>query len=231
MAIKPTYEELEETIRELRHAELDSRRMEALLEDELVRWRILFEQARDGIVILDENGKVYEANKRYAEMLGYTQEEMRHLHVWDWDTVYTEEQLVVMIREIDNSGAHFETQQRRKDGSMIDIELSNNGAVYRGAKLVFCVCRDITERKRAERERETLIENLRKALAEIKTLKGIVPICSFCKKIRDDAGYWNQLEQYIKEHSDAQLSHGICPECAQKYFSEYMEELVAKANP
>ncbi len=103
--------------------------------------------------------------------------------------------------------------------------------MYRGEKLVFCVCRDITDRKRAERERETLIEDLRKALTEIKTLKGIVPICSFCKKIRDDAGYWKQLEQYIKEHSDAQMSHGICPECAQKYFSEYMEEPVAKANP
>jgi PAS domain S-box-containing protein len=231
MAVKPTYEELEETVQQLRNAELDSRRMEELLKDELVRWRILFEQASDGIVILDENGKVYEANKRYAEILGYTPEEMRNLHVWDWDTVFTPEQLVVMIREIDDAGAHFETQQRRKDGSMVDIELSNNGAVYRGEKLVFCVCRDITDRKRAEREREKLIEDLRKALAEIKTLKGIMPICSYCKKIRDDTGYWNQLEQYIKEHSEAKLSHGVCPECAKKYFSDYMEETEAKANP
>jgi len=125
----------------------------------------------------------------------------------------------------------LETQQRRKDGSMVDIELSNNGAVYRGEKLVFCVCRDTTDRKRAEREREKLIEDLRKARAEIKTLKGIMPICSYCKKIRDDTGYWNQLDQYIKEHSEAKLSHGVCPESAKKYFSDYMEEPEAKANP
>jgi len=62
--------------------------------------------------------------------------------------------------------------------------------------------------------------DLETALSEIKTLKGILPICSHCKKIRDDDGYWNQLENYIRDHSEAQLSHGICQECAEKYYPE-----------
>jgi ABC-type phosphate/phosphonate transport system substrate-binding protein len=79
---------------------------------------------------------------------------------------------------------------------------------------------EIIERKQIEREREKLIKQLQKSLAEIKTLSGLLPICSHCKKIRDDKGYWNQIEHYIHEHSDAEFSHGICEECAEKYYPD-----------
>ena len=82
----------------------------------------------------------------------------------------------------------------------------------------FGISRDITERKRAEQERESLIEELKTALENVRTLDGLVPICAHCKKIRDDKGYWNQLEKYIVEHTDANLTHGICPDCAKLYF-------------
>jgi hypothetical protein len=71
---------------------------------------------------------------------------------------------------------------------------------------------DITERKLAEEEREKLINELQEAIKEIKTLRGILPICSFCKKIRDDKGCWEQVEVYIHKHSQADISHSICPE-------------------
>jgi PAS domain S-box-containing protein len=77
---------------------------------------------------------------------------------------------------------------------------------------------DITERKRSEQERETLVAELRLALENVRTLDGLVPICAHCKKIRDDKGYWNQLEKYIVEHTDAKLTHGLCPDCAELYF-------------
>ena len=77
-----------------------------------------------------------------------------------------------------------------------------------------------TERKRAEEEREKLILTLQKALSEVKALSGLLPICSSCKKIRDDKGYWNQIEAYIRDHSEANFSHSICPECAQKLYPE-----------
>jgi diguanylate cyclase (GGDEF)-like protein/PAS domain S-box-containing protein len=128
----------------------ERKQLEEALGDEAIRRRILVDQSRDGIHVLDNDGKVVEANKRFAEMLGYSPEEVRELHVWDWDTQFTREELLGMVRGVDAAGDHFETQQRRKDGTLIDVELSTNGAVVSGQKLVFCVCRDITERKQAE---------------------------------------------------------------------------------
>lgn len=81
--------------------------------------------------------------------------------------------------------------------------------------------RDITKRKDAEEERNRLIQKLQEALAKVKTLSGLLPICSSCKKIRDDKGYWNQIEAYIRDHSEAEFSHGICPECARKLYPDW----------
>ncbi len=69
-------------------------------------------------------------------------------------------------------------------------------------------------------ERERLIQELQEALAKVKTLSGLIPICAWCKKIRDDKGYWQSVEQYIQEHSKADFTHGMCPECYNKYFAE-----------
>jgi ABC-type glycerol-3-phosphate transport system permease component len=84
--------------------------------------------------------------------------------------------------------------------------------------------RRLLERKRAEGEREKLIVELQNALAELKTLSGLLPICSSCKKIRDDQGYWNQIEVYISGHSTAKFSHGLCPECAKKLYPKYFND-------
>jgi len=128
----------------------ERRQAKQALEEEAIRRRILVEQSRDGIVVLDQTGKVYEANQRYAEMLGYSPEEVRELYVWDWDAQWTREELLVQLRLVDAAGDHFETRHRRKDGTVFDVEISTNGAVLGGKKLVFCVCRDISQRKAAE---------------------------------------------------------------------------------
>ena len=83
---------------------------------------------------------------------------------------------------------------------------------------------EIRIRKEAETEKEHLIKNLTHALEEIKTLQGLLPICSFCKNIRDDKGYWNQIEAYISEHSEAEFSHGICPECSKKLYPDIYDD-------
>jgi DNA-binding response OmpR family regulator len=80
------------------------------------------------------------------------------------------------------------------------------------------------EKRRAEEEREQLIVELQEALAEVKALSGLLPICMSCKKIRDDEGYWEQMEHYIQEHSEAKFSHGICPDCRTKLYPEYFPE-------
>jgi PAS domain S-box-containing protein len=82
------------------------------------------------------------------------------------------------------------------------------------------VMRDITRRKKIEEEREELIRELEDAVLKIKTLKGLLPICAWCKNIRDDKGYWEKLEKYIETHSDATFTHGICPECMRKVEGE-----------
>ena len=86
---------------------------------------------------------------------------------------------------------------------------------------LFGTAQNITDLKRAEEERERLINELQETLAEVKTLSGMLPICSNCKKIRDDKGYWNQIESYIGKHSEAKFSHGICPACAKKLYPEF----------
>jgi AmiR/NasT family two-component response regulator len=79
---------------------------------------------------------------------------------------------------------------------------------------------DLMACRELKAELETQKEKLEKALAEIKTLRGILPICASCKNIRDDKGYWNQIEVYIRDHSEAEFTHGICPECAKKLYPD-----------
>lgn len=82
---------------------------------------------------------------------------------------------------------------------------------------------EIGRRAVAEKEREELIRELREALATVKTLSGLLPICAACKKIRDDSGYWNRIEDYICKHSEAEFTHGLCPECAQRLYPDFYD--------
>jgi hypothetical protein len=77
--------------------------------------------------------------------------------------------------------------------------------------------------RQAEEDKSMLIDQLQKSLSKIKTLSGLLPICASCKKIRDDKGYWNQIESYISDHSEAEFSHGICPECAKKLYPDLIK--------
>ncbi|MFQ5645751.1 MAG: response regulator [bacterium] len=80
------------------------------------------------------------------------------------------------------------------------------------------------EKERTARENERLVKELREALAEVRRLSGLLPICASCKKIRDDTGYWNQIEQYIKDHADVDFTHSICPECTRKFYADFKPE-------
>jgi PAS domain S-box-containing protein/putative nucleotidyltransferase with HDIG domain len=144
----------------------ERKKNEQLLVEETTRRRILIEQSTDGIVVLDDKGGVYEANKRFAEMLGYSPEEIKQLHVWDWESQFPREQTMQMVTTVGEEGDHFETIHRRKDGSTYNVEISTNGATIAGQKLIFCVCRDITERKQAEEELKKSFAALQRALEE-----------------------------------------------------------------
>lgn len=89
---------------------------------------------------------------------------------------------------------------------------------------------EITERKQFEAERENLINELKKSLEQVKLLSGLIPICATCKKVRDDQGFWSQVESYISKHSEAQFSHGICPDCLREQYPKLSEKILAADN-
>ena len=128
-----------------------------------------------------------------------------------------EDALRALIEEGKPYDLEFEIR-RVSDGQVVTV---HSKARYDEANgTIFGVLQDITARKRIEREREKLIEQLRRALEQIKTLRGIVPICACCKKIRDDHGFWEQVEAYVSRHTEAEFSHGICPACLEKFYPE-----------
>lgn len=139
------------------------------------------------------------------------------------DTVI--KQMDIIERSEENS---LERRRARAEfigkGTMGILILLGFLSIFLVACATFIISRDIRERIRAEREREKLIAELEDALTKIKTLSGLLPICSSCKKIRDDKGYWHALEEYIKEHSSAEFTHGICPECVEKLYPRLHKE-------
>jgi PAS domain S-box-containing protein len=207
----------------------ERKQAEDALVDETTRHRILIDESSDGIVILDESGGVYEANRRFAEMLGYTPEEVRKLHVWDWEFQYPREQVAEMIRTVDETGDHFETRHRRKDGTIYDVEISTNGAIYGGRKLIFCVCRDITARKQAEaalKESEekykTLVETTSDIIWEVDAGGWFTFISP---KVKDVLGY--EVDEVVGKKRSLDL---IAKGQSQKWLKRF-KELNVKREP
>ena len=110
-----------------------------------------------------------------------------------------------------NRALVFENRYRCKDGSFRWLRW--NAAPDDDQGVIYAVARDVTESKRMEAERELLIQELQTALDEVKALRGILPICSYCRKIRDDENYWHTVETYVARHTTTRFSHGICPSC------------------
>lgn len=114
----------------------------------------------------------------------------------------------------------IETVLRRKDGSEFPAEIQGSFVLNRlkQPRRLRLVCRDISERRALEAQREQLVVELQEALASVKTLRGLLPICAWCRKVRDDQGYWDGLEDYVRAHSETTFSHGICPSCAEALY-------------
>jgi PAS domain S-box-containing protein len=198
------------------------RKIEAALRDTETRYRLLFEHSPDGIVILDPvTARPVEFNETTCRQLGYSREEFSRLSISDFEEAESPEETRKRIAKVIREGRNdFETRHRTRQGEIRNIHVTAQIMEVLGKTLYHCVWRDITERKRVEAEREKLIKDLQEALAKVKLLSGMLPICSSCRKIRDDKGYWNQIEVYVRDHSEAEFSHGICPECFKKLYPD-----------
>ena len=113
--------------------------------------RLFLDQSQDGIVVLDQHGAVQAANRRFAEMLGYSPEEVRRLHVWDWEDLASKIELLELLARPGEFGDLFETRHRRKDGTTLEVEIAITRVAMDGQRFDLCVCRDITRRRRMER--------------------------------------------------------------------------------
>ncbi|MBI5549570.1 MAG: PAS domain S-box protein, partial [Deltaproteobacteria bacterium] len=132
------------------------------LAEQAVRWQILVEQSRDGIVVLDMDGRLVEVNQRYCAMLGYTAEEMRALRLWDCEAIDSQAQALERLRAMDRpSGTYFETRHRRKDGTSLDVEVSTHDLAWGTGKRLLCIVRDASARMQLEAERELTVRLLR----------------------------------------------------------------------
>lgn len=154
---------------------------EGLIKNKDSLWRLIIEQSRDGMVLLDQKGKVFDTNEKFAYMLGYAYDELQHLYVWDWDIRYTREELEGMIESINYDGQRFESRYRRKDGAVVDVELSNSVTMVGEQKLIFSICRDITQRKRLEKEV--------RILAVTDGLTGMLSRKEFLKHLQREIGF------------------------------------------
>ena len=124
--------------------------MQDAMQEEATRRKILIDESSDGIVVMDTGGGVCEANQAYADMLGYTLEEVLQLHIWDWNTDFSKEELLAMVGADETPTTRMETRHLRRDGTYCDVDISTSTAVLGDKKYIFCACRDITDRKRLE---------------------------------------------------------------------------------
>jgi PAS domain S-box-containing protein len=193
----------------------------------------IVESSEDAIIGADLKGNIVSWNAGAARMYGYTAAEARRHSIRMLTPPNRPEESpesfaqILERRHVDR----YETFHLRKDGPVVPVSVTRSPIKDSQGNIigVSAIVRDITQRKQEEQERLFLIQELSRTLASVKTLRGLLPICASCKKIRDDHGYWNQLESYIAEHTQAEFSHGICPDCEAKVKSQIEEQLAAKS--
>ncbi len=178
-------------------------------------------------------------NERWAEIIGYTLDEIIPCSIETWQQFANPEDLIGSDKKLEehfNKEREFyelECRMKHKDGRWIWV--LDKGKVFSWTEdgkplLMFGTHQDITEQKQAEFELQKTIRELRQALNEIKTLRGILPICANCKNIRGDKGYWEQVESYVTSHTEAQFTHGICPECVEKLYPDFSKNRSTDIN-
>ena len=167
----------------------------------------------DMLCVLDFNGHFRKLNPAWERATGFTGAELMSRPFIEFVHPDDRERTLNQNRQVRDGGKAlaFENRYLCKDGSYKWLRW--NAAPDSAEQVIYSAARDITASKQAEEEREQLVLELQAALAEVRSLQAILPICSYCRKIRDDENYWHTVEDYIGRHTTTQFSHGICPSC------------------
>jgi PAS domain S-box-containing protein len=200
------------------------------------QFRLVVEAAPTGMVMVNREGKILLVNALIERLFGYRQAD---LHGQPIEVLVPERfrgqhpghrRGFLAAPSSRPMGMGRDLYGLRKDGSEFPVEIGLNPMKTPDGMVVMASIIDITERKRTEASRETLVRELQDALEQLKTLRGLLPICASCKKIRNDQGYWEHIEEYIQTHSQATFTHGLCQECVQTLYPQVWKEVKEK-NP
>jgi PAS domain S-box-containing protein len=217
--VKPfTERELHLTL-ELALSKHDAMRQTREMEDRF------FTESIDMLCFLDFSGYFKRLNPAWERALGFSREELMSRPFIEFVHPDDRERTLKQNAAVRGGGKAlaFENRYLCKDGSYRWFHW--NAAPDASKSVIYSVARDVTARKQAEEEREKLVQELQAALAEVNSLREILPICSYCRKIRDDENYWHTVEGYLAEHTNTMFTHGICPSCMVNVFGPALEAM------
>ena len=174
-----------------------------------------FDLSIDMLCVLNFNGYFARLNPAWERALGFTREELMARPFIEFVHPDDRQRTLDQNRQVRTGGQAlgFENRYRTKDGSYRWLRW--NAAPAFSESVICSVARDVTESKQAEVARERLVAQLEAALAEVKVLRDILPICSYCGRIHDEADHWLTVESYVSRHTNSKFSHGICPTCLE----------------
>lgn len=187
-----------------------------------------FDLSLDMLCIAHFSGYFVKLSAAWERTLGFTREELQSKRMFDFIHPDDRERSLEQNRIVRSGGQAlgFENRYLGKDGSYRWFRW--NAIADMDHQLIYSAARDITETKQAEEERERLVRELQAALAEVKELRTILPICMYCKSIRTDKNYWQSVETYLGNHTNLQLSHGVCPNCYETVFKPELNAIKRK---
>ncbi len=211
--------------RELREAEI--RRTRKLIIEKNRYLAAIVNSSEDAIVGQRLDGIIHTWNAGAERLYGYSENEVKGHAIFRFIPAVCHDELRAIFQKVSHGEKieSYETVREHKDGRMLDVSLTVSPIINASRKIIGAStnARDITERKQIEAERSRMLEQLNKALAEVKTLRGLLPVCHDCKRIRDDAGNWHPVETFINEHSEAACTHSICPDCLTSFHPEIQD--------
>ena len=197
------------------------------MEPNLDFYKAIFESIGNSVIIVDENSKIIMMNELTEKYFGYSREELIGQKIEKLIPARYRIKHKRLRQEYSKSPVHRpmgngrELLAMKKNGSELPVEIGLNPVHTEQGLFFIATLVDISKRRILEEERDELFLELKTALDNVKTLKGMLPVCMNCKNVRDDKGYWEKVDEYIVKNSDATITHALCPHCAEELYPDF----------